>query len=494
MAVASTGDPDLDAAAGPQRAAPSVAPTWGNALKGVGQSALALGSGTLKALDLAANDILPGEENRKKLAAEIETDPVLNYKAGPEAQPIMDALGIVAKPISNAAQFAHNAIAGVTNERTAQIAGDVGTLASSYGRVGATAPAAAADTALTRAQKLGYVVPPATSNPNIANSVAEGFAGKLTTAQAASMRNQSVTNRLVRSELGLPEDAPLTSETLDGVRSSQSPAYEAIKAIPDIKFGPDYASELDKLTGTANKITATLPNYRSTGSEQVKSLIDSLKPAGGVMDGETAVELSKSLRSEASSYELAASRTGDPQSRTLARAYRGSAEAVENSIESHLNDIGKPELAKDWDDARRTIAKTYSVQNALDGAGNVDATKLGKQLLKGKPLSGNLEAAADFANSYPKAARTLKESVPGMSPLDVYGGAAMEAVTGNPLALAVGPARMAARSALLSPLGQKMARPGAIDVRGAVAPSLTNFTALRSLEDQDQGRLSDVPR
>jgi hypothetical protein len=315
------------------------------------------------------------------------------------------------------------------------------------------------DTLLKKSQELGYVVPPATSNPTLTNKLAEGFAGKLTTAQAASVKNMEVTNSLVRDELGLPKGTPLTHETLNNVRLKQSPAYEAVKAIPDIKFGADYEKELDALTGTANKITSALPNYKATGSEQVKSLVDSLKPTNGVMDGEVAVELSKSLRAEAASQEQLASRSGDPTARTLARAYRGAGEAVENAIESHLNSIGKPELAKNWDDARRTIAKTYSVENALDGAGNVDATKLGKQLIKGKPLSGNLEAAANFANAYPKAARVIKESMPGMSPLDVYGGAAMEAVSGNPAALLIGPGRMATRAGLLSPLGQRMGIP-----------------------------------
>lgn len=312
---------------------------------------------------------------------------------------------------------------------------------------------------LKKSQDLGYVVPPATSNPTMTNKLAEGFAGKLSTAQAASVKNMEVTNSLVRSELGLPEGMPLTHEALESVRAAQSPAYEAIKAVPEIKFGTDYEKELDALTGTANKITSALPNYKATGSEQVKSLVESLKPTNGVMDGETAVELSKSLRAEAAAQEQLASRSGDPTARTLGRAYRGAGEAVENAIESHLNQIGKPELAKNWDEARRTIAKTYSVENALDGAGNVDATKLGKQLIKGKPLSGNLEAAANFANAYPKAARVIKESMPGMSPLDVYGGAAMEAVSGNPAALLIGPGRMATRAGLLSPLGQRMGLP-----------------------------------
>ena len=274
---------------------------------------------------------------------------------------------------------------------------------------------------LKKAQDLGYVVPPATTNPTILNRGIEGIAGKTSVAQAASIKNQAVTNGLVRQELGLPEDAELTHDTLAEVRSQQSPAYEAVKAIPEIQFGPSYAKELKGLSATSDKIAATLPDYKATGAQQVQSLIQSIQPPDGVMDGETAVELSKSLRAEATAQLQSAARTGDPTARTLGSAYRGAATAVENAIQSHLEKTGQPELADNWDNARRTIAKTYSVEQALDGAGNVDAGKLGKQLIKGKPLSGNLEAAADFANAFPKASKVgaVKESMPGISPLDL---------------------------------------------------------------------------
>jgi hypothetical protein len=459
-----------------QAAAPE--DTWWNAIKGVGETGLALGSGTLKAVTGAVNDLLPGEEGRKKLAQEIETDPVLNYRSGPEAKPITDALSVVGQPIGNALHTAHEAIAQYTSPRIADVAGDMATIATTYGALGGKgtpAPKSAQQQALEEGQKLGYVVPPSTTNPTVTNQLAEGLAGKLSTAQVASVKNQGITNNLIRKEFNLPADAPLTSDTMDIIRATQGKAYQAVSAIPEIKFGADYEKELDALGATPQKIAAALPKYRSTGAQQVQDLVDSLKPPNGTMDGETAVELSKSLRSEANSYQSAADRMGDPQARMIARAYRGSAEAVENAIEKHLTDIGQPDLAKNWDNARRTIAKTYSVENAMDGAGNVDALKLGKQLIKGKPLSGNLEAAANFANAFPKAARNLKESFPGISPLDVYAGAATEAATGNPLALAIAPARMGARSALLSPAGQALARPGVNPV-GSLASSAIRAT------------------
>jgi hypothetical protein len=339
---------------------------------------------------------------------------------------------------------------------------------------------------LEKAQKLGYVVPPATTNPSLLNRGLEGVAGKTSVAQAASIKNQAITNGLVRQELGLPEDAELTHDTLAQVRAAQSPAYQAVASIPEIQFGPAYAKELSGLTKTSDKITSALPNYKATGAEQVQQLVKSIQPENGVMDGETAVELSKSLRAEATAQLQSAARTGDPTARTLGTAYRGAATAVENAIQSHLEKIGQPELADNWDNARRTIAKTYSVESALDGAGNVDAGKLGKQLIKGKPLSGNLEAAADFANAFPKASKVgaSKESMPGISPLDIATGAGAALGVGSlshealPTILggvAIPAARIGSRALATSSLGQKMAVPSAPSTPGMLATPLSRL-------------------
>lgn len=352
---------------------------------------------------------------------------------------------------------------------------------------------------LKKAQDLGYVVPPATTNPSLLNRGMEGIAGKTSVAQAASIKNQVVTNSLAREELGLAEDSELTHDTMHQYRSQQSPAYQAVAEQPEIKFGPQYNKELSGLTKTSDKIAAALPDYKATGAQQVQALIESLKPPNGVMDGETAVELSKSLRSEAQAHLNAANRTGDPTSRTLGAAYRGAATAVENAVQDHLTSIGKPELADNWDTARRNIAKSYSVEQALDGAGNVDAGKLGKQLIKGKPLSGNLEAAADFANAFPKASKVgaSKESMPGISPLDIATGvgaslgigtlshAATPSIIGG---VALPAARIGARALSTSKLGQKIAMPSKPGTPGSIMTPLGRIAITGLPADQDQSQ------
>jgi hypothetical protein len=72
------------------------------------------------------------------------------------------------------------------------------------------------------------------------------------------------------------------------------------------------------------------------------------------------------------------------------RASKKAATALEDVLEGHLTTIGQPEALQAFKEARTMIAKTYTVEKALNQAtGTVDARKLAAQLNKGKPLSGS---------------------------------------------------------------------------------------------------------
>src|SRR5262249_32080001 len=95
-------------------------PTFG--LQGVADAALTLGSGTLKAVTGAVNDLLPewvgGEGSRAALADKINRDPVFNYQPQTaEGQAIMHGLGTVTAPIGWALGKAKEGIANVAGAR-----------------------------------------------------------------------------------------------------------------------------------------------------------------------------------------------------------------------------------------------------------------------------------------------------------------------------------------------------------------------------------------
>jgi len=217
----------------------------------------------------------------------------------------------------------------------------------------------------------------------------------------AAATNQPIANSMTRQELNLPAEAPLTPQLLSKARETfASPAYEAIKAIPKIELGPNYEAAMNDLSEIPGEIPKHLkPPEASTAT-------------GEGISGAQAVDLSKKLRYRANQYDRQAQLSGNPEASDLAELHRGAAEALEDAVRDHLSSTGQEKLAQDWDAARVYTAKTYSVQNALDGAGNVKVTALKQQLLKNKPLSGNLETLANLGAQYPQAFKLSPVSAP----------------------------------------------------------------------------------
>ena len=73
------------------------------------------------------------------------------------------------------------------------------------------------------ANEEGYVVAPSqTSNPTKMQQRAESAVGQTKMIEAINIKNQEVTDRLVRKYLGLKEDAPLDALIMDQVRKSKN--------------------------------------------------------------------------------------------------------------------------------------------------------------------------------------------------------------------------------------------------------------------------------
>ena len=62
-------------------------------------------------------------------------------------------------------------------------------------------------------------MPPADLDPGVGTELPSGLSGKIKTAQVANQRNQSVTDALVRKELGLSADDVLNVDTLQAIRN-----------------------------------------------------------------------------------------------------------------------------------------------------------------------------------------------------------------------------------------------------------------------------------
>lgn len=310
--------------------------------------------------------------------------------------------------------------------------------------------------AIKAAREAGYVIPPTQANPTLLNRVLEGTAGKLTTAQNASARNQQVTNKLVARSLGLADDTPITPELLSNIRATAGEAYDAIAnsglikpklyaGLTDtgmLKMSSKYSEALDDI---AKPFVTAAKGFPESTPSPVIDLVNSLK--SNSFDASSAVSMIKQLRTGADD----AFRSGNTD---VGRASKSIANLLENTVEDHLKKTGSADLLKEFRNSRQLIAKTYSIEKALNQTtGSVDAVKLAGQLQKGKPLSGEIRQAAQFAQAFPKAARTPEQmgSLPQFSPLDVTAGAGISAILQNPAYLATLGIRPAARATALSP-------------------------------------------
>jgi hypothetical protein len=474
------------------------------ALAGAGKAFVDLGRGAGQMLGLVDNEDVTASRERDaplmattagkvgniagNIAATVPALAVPGANTVAGAGLIGAGLGALQPAESGKERLTNTAVGGVVGAAAQGIGGKIASW--SQGKIAArTAQASTAqaqnavrDATLKEARKVGYVVPPSTTNPTAANRIAESVSGKAATHQSAAVKNQVVTNRLVRQELGLPPDAPLTKKALNTIRSDEGMVYKALKSVGRITTDNDYLDDLAKLASSVDEVAKDFPELNVGASAEVNKLVDGLLKDS--FDASSAVELVKQLRKDASA-NLSFAAAADPSKRALGTAQREAAGAVEDMLIRHLNSTGKSALAKRFDAARVRIAKTYSVEAALnEGTGNVVATNLATQLKKGKPLSGNFEKIARFAQAFPEAAREMKSSA-GVSALDaataVVGGSTL-----NPALFALPAARIGVREALLSKAGQ------AVSATPKYVPGKTGTALLRAGKNAKKAVLPSV--
>jgi hypothetical protein len=246
----------------------------------------------------------------------------------------------------------------------------------------------------------GYVIPPNMIQPSFTNQVIESISGKQATQQIASMRNSDVTEGLVRKALGIADDIPLTQSTMENLRKTAGKAYADVANI-----SPQAANDL---------------------------------------------ELLKQARNDSNGWYKAYNRSASPDDLAKAKSFKSTANGLEDSLETYAQNANMPELVPALRDARKAIAKTYTVGRALnDATGTVDARILGRMYEKGSPLSDGLDTAGQFASGFPTitkspmqvgsaGAHNLKAALSaGLATMGAGGGTLVGgALLGGPLAAA----------------------------------------------------------
>ncbi len=206
----------------------------------------------------------------------------------------------------------------------------------------------------------GYIIPPNMVRPSFKNQVIESISGKQATQQIASMKNTEVTESLVRKALGIADDVPLTQSTMENLRKTAGKTYAEVS-----NLSPQAATDLEAL---------------------------------------------KVARNEATGWFQAYNRSARPDDLVKAKTARALSDSLETALEGHAKAAGRDSLIPALRNARKEIAKTYTVGRALnDASGTVDARILGRMYEKGLPLSDGLDVAGKFASAFPTVAKAPQQ-------------------------------------------------------------------------------------
>lgn len=275
----------------------------------------------------------------------------------------------------------------------------------------------ARDATLAAARAAGYVIPASRVNPGPINNLLESVAGKASTLQEAAVRNQEITNALARKAVGLPINAPITTQTLAAVREKAAAPYREIENLAN-----QAKSDLDALK--KSKFTASNPHeleIQMSDPATVKEASSLAIKAGADVDA-----LKKARFDATSNYQFY-HRSGDPKALETARAAEKRAAELEDSLQAAAKEMGKPELAAELFASRVRIAKTYEIEKALNIAdSNVSAPILGRSIDKDAPLTGGLKTAAKFNQAFPQVTREgATVPSPGVSKMRMFSALAL---------------------------------------------------------------------
>jgi hypothetical protein len=334
------------------------------------------------------------------------------------------------------------------------------------------------DAVLTAGRSAGYVVPPTAINPNAVNTALESVSGKAATRQAAAEANQKVTNDLVRQDLGIPSDTPITPQSLAGVRAQAGQVYNAVKGAGRVVSDQQYQNDLQAALTGSPQLQSAYAGIGGQADPKLQELVQAVSTPEH--DASNIVEAVKYIRNQAKGNFKSSFASGNPDSLALARGQQDVADSMEDLLKRHLQASGQGDLADAWDASRTAIAKTYSAEAALNG-NNVSAANLAAQAKRGKPMSDGMDLAAKFGTHFPDVAG-LPGSGVGVSKLGaaVAGAGQLGAAYLHSPTMAAGAATMAAAPYVAR--GAMLSRPGqALLATPSYGPGAVSTAALNTL-------------
>lgn len=266
---------------------------------------------------------------------------------------------------------------------------------------------------------------------------------------AASIANKGKWNDMVRQDLGIAPNVPLTAKTYDAVRKAVAKPYDdavtigplvpntnAIKSIRDIEI-PEILPAGEQAAGKMKRITDTVADQLENG-----------------MTGKDAINTTRTLRKEAKAVfdSVRSGNQVDHVTVQTAKAKMAIAEKIDETISSNITD---PKWKSSFDISRRKMAQTYSYERATNLVRQQIDPQVFAQEMQGRHwLTGNAAKMGEIAGNFPEIANVYAErgqtfGMPVRSGVAGTTGFAVGSLYGSPVATS-------AISAGLASLGEKM--------------------------------------
>jgi Pyruvate/2-oxoacid:ferredoxin oxidoreductase gamma subunit len=256
------------------------------------------------------------------------------------------------------------------------------------------------------ARENNIAVSPSQGGGGTLGTTLEGLAGEPKLQKTLSKGNAPRINMLVRRDLGMSEDEPLTRANFARIRKDSGEAYAAIKDIGEIPTDALYKNDLSNVVKTYD---TAAKSFKHRSENPFAKTLEGLNV--DAFDSAAAIEEVKLLRQDADAA------FADRKS-SLGKAYKDAAEAVDSMLDRHLTnmvmtgaDPAITESVTKYRAARQRIAKTYTAEKALnDATGNINAAVYARELQRGKPLSGAGKAVGQIAQAFPRSVQQIEKS------------------------------------------------------------------------------------
>lgn len=317
------------------------------------------------------------------------------------------------------------------------------------------APLTAEQQAMANAVAQGLKVPPSqlTGGP-IASSI-EALLGKKAMGAQASIANKETVVNQAKKVLGLTDAEDLTPDSFMNFRQEKGTAYQDLRNF-------DYKADKQFLTNINDEVQR-LRGLTTTSPEQISTLKAIAKTS---LKGDDLVNNIVDLRDAGNSNI----RSMDSATKRLGKTQLMAAKELEDIADRVLTKSGNDTLVSNFRDARKNIARSYTLEDAFNNVtGAVNAKTIGNKMAKNKLVPEEMKAAgaaSQFAPGYfapPSQATSGLTGTEGLSSMAAL-------LSGRPdIATAIA-ARGAGRSVMLSGPVQRMMTPTA-PVVGPVRPS-----------------------